>query len=769
MVWDLTSEGTVDLINGNPNIYLKSAVRALFQNNLSEAITEIDKAIACSDSNKKSYYIFEKTKILCGSKHYDESSKLIEAYLKQFYMDFSLEKFKEVLNLLSRSGKYDSYKMEGLLSQSNIPWVLTKELENKNNSYAYFEAKAEKCSDEGDYSRAICYSDLALSIDDNSNACFIKANCCYALNELHEALSFFDKTLKLNIRHHAAYYKRALILTALKRYRDALESFDAAIQITPTEINYINEKAHMLIGIGSNEEAEILLSGAIAANIGDARTSFLLGQAYDNSNKYSLALRSYKVAASLDSSYFIPDNPERSIALEFRRKRIKIFAAGSSGIIVAILLIVQLILFRSGILHPKIYDFEFDELDKSFLVDQSVQLKESHKVIPFYAGSPDVKWVIGDPEIASVDAKNVLRGIKGGQTKISAVINNKVIKTYDVSFVLPEMKSFSVYMDGQLNKIGDSGKVVTQLVMSHKNAKLPEIGYSSSDEKVVTVDSEGNIRAIGVGDAFIKVEVNNKYQTLKVSVQPLIKGISIKYNHFELEPDQKVRIIPSIDISPEGAEIPALSYEVQNDILKVDNDGTVQAIKPGYSQVTVGCGNFIENVYITVGSGQANVSELNSNSSGKSEAGLKSENTSSEQINVNKVYSSNKYGFSIYYPATFSKTKTSQYGDSVTFSNRRDNSEITVYSSKNASRLSASRLMDQYINRLGLKVSYKVQKDNYYILSWEVNGLVKYQKTIVGEKASNSYLVCFPKSLKNECQGVIDILNDSFYTPNIQD
>jgi tetratricopeptide (TPR) repeat protein len=80
-----------------------------------------------------------------------------------------------------------------------------------------------------------------------------------SLKRYEEALESFDKSIQLNPNDAGTWFIRGLTLGDLKRYENAVESFDKAIQIKPDYAEAWVNRGIMLGRIGRHDEALISL------------------------------------------------------------------------------------------------------------------------------------------------------------------------------------------------------------------------------------------------------------------------------------------------------------------------------------------------------------------------------------------------------------------------------------------------------------------------------------------------------------------------------
>jgi tetratricopeptide (TPR) repeat protein len=90
----------------------------------------------------------------------------------------------------------------------------------------------------------------ALSIDNNFNASFGLAQLYFEQGKLEPALGFIRKSIQTNNKNFASFNLQGVILNKMKRIPEAINSFQAALRLSPNEvitsvnlgIAYINQK-----------------------------------------------------------------------------------------------------------------------------------------------------------------------------------------------------------------------------------------------------------------------------------------------------------------------------------------------------------------------------------------------------------------------------------------------------------------------------------------------------------------------------------------------
>jgi uncharacterized protein YjdB len=144
-------------------------------------------------------------------------------------------------------------------------------------------------------------------------------------------------------------------------------------------------------------------------------------------------------------------------------------------------------------------------------------IKGKTKTTKINAVGNELTYIVDDEKIATVDAKGVVTAVGSGTAKIT--IKDKdgnfrvfscVVKQVPVKKLVIENKSFSL-------KVGKSKKIGVTALPEYAYDKT--VTYTSSDEKVATVDAKGKVTAVGKGKVKITVAAGEKTKTVTVKVK----------------------------------------------------------------------------------------------------------------------------------------------------------------------------------------------------------------------------------------------------------
>ena len=157
---------------------------------------------------------------------------------------------------------------------------------------------------------------------------------------------------------------------------------------------------------------------------------------------------------------------------------------------------------------------------------------------PDVTNSTEVKWKIKDTSIAAIDTDGGFRIKKPGETTIEASASVNNYSDTD-SVTLTVTGSGSLQLDKDELKLKKDGKETIKATASYNgtNVTNAEITWGSENEKVATVDAQGNVTAVGYGTTQItaswKAE-NGKTYSGKVTVNVVYDGLYVSADQSEV-------------------------------------------------------------------------------------------------------------------------------------------------------------------------------------------------------------------------------------------
>ncbi len=149
-----------------------------------------------------------------------------------------------------------------------------------------------------------------------------------------------------------------------------------------------------------------------------------------------------------------------------------------------------------------------DQTQTALTVGGSVTLKAT--------GVDRVTWTSSDPAVATVDENGQVTAVAAGTATISAAADGATSAACVVTVSAPERKLVvgSMWTKGDVT-VGNVGEKITLFVTDENNgdAKVENVTWSSEDTAVVTVDSNGELTAVGSGKTNVIAEVDGQKLT----------------------------------------------------------------------------------------------------------------------------------------------------------------------------------------------------------------------------------------------------------------
>lgn len=154
-----------------------------------------------------------------------------------------------------------------------------------------------------------------------------------------------------------------------------------------------------------------------------------------------------------------------------------------------------------------IFIFKFDIVSAASINETKFNLAIGAKKKLFISGtSLPVKWVSSNKEIAKVNKKGKVTALAPGLVTIKAKLKNQTLKCR-ITVTSPELSTDSIMrLIGKtqyINVLGTDGKVT----------------YLSENNAIATVDDEGLVKMVGIGETKIDVKVDEATYNVAVKVE----------------------------------------------------------------------------------------------------------------------------------------------------------------------------------------------------------------------------------------------------------
>ena len=117
----------------------------------------------------------------------------------------------------------------------------------------------------------------------------------------------------------------------------------------------------------------------------------------------------------------------------------------------------------------------------------------------------DVNYTSADSEVATVDENGMVTGVKGGNTTITIMTVEDGIHAVVSTTIKVTVNKLPIEIEVDETPIKLDVDCETTVSASLNQTDAGSVSYNSNNNSIVTVDKEGNIKAIAEGKAVITV------------------------------------------------------------------------------------------------------------------------------------------------------------------------------------------------------------------------------------------------------------------------
>ncbi|MGM9899991.1 MAG: Ig-like domain-containing protein [Bacilli bacterium] len=211
-----------------------------------------------------------------------------------------------------------------------------------------------------------------------------------------------------------------------------------------------------------------------------------------------------------------------------------------------------------------------------------------------------IKWTSSNNSVATVSKYGYVEALKPGKTTIKAVSSSGNIDKIEITVVPQPIEYIYLFAYQTTCVVGYVGKIGNITIIPEVE-NYDNLVFTSSNEKVIKVFSDGTMEAVGVGKATITVSSLDGSKSCSVeyvvtSVNPINIDIE-KYITLSISESYQLEPI----VKPLNTTDKTLKYQVNNEeILTVSETGLVTPVRVGTTYITITCGSVETNVYICI-------------------------------------------------------------------------------------------------------------------------------------------------------------------------
>ena len=223
-------------------------------------------------------------------------------------------------------------------------------------------------------------------------------------------------------------------------------------------------------------------------------------------------------------------------------------------------------------------------------------------VSPSNADNKTVIWTSSDGSVASVN-NGTVAALKPGSATISAITDDGGYTATCLLTVLPQIVDVtSITLNkAELSLFNGDTETLLATVLPN-NATDKTVVWSSSDNSIATVSSEGLVTALQTGAVTITASCGGKSATCTVTVsEKTVEVLAVVLDVTQKEIEESSTLQLTATVLPEEATEKTVTWDSSdNSIATVSNTGLVTSLKPGNVTITASCSGKSATCEITV-------------------------------------------------------------------------------------------------------------------------------------------------------------------------
>ena len=222
------------------------------------------------------------------------------------------------------------------------------------------------------------------------------------------------------------------------------------------------------------------------------------------------------------------------------------------------------------------------------------------EISPAYATNQDVTWSSSDTSVATVDSSGVVTAVGAGNTTITVTTDDghftdtcAVTVEQRVTGVSLDITSATLILDD-----ADTTNDTVQLTetVSPDSADNKDVSWSSADETVATVDTNGLVTAVGAGNTDITVTTDDgSFKAVcAVTVEQSVTGVILNYSEMTMVVGDTAQInctVEPADTTDKTTSWSSDNTPVASVVKDTDEQGTVTANAVGVAYITITTNN----------------------------------------------------------------------------------------------------------------------------------------------------------------------------------
>ena len=210
-------------------------------------------------------------------------------------------------------------------------------------------------------------------------------------------------------------------------------------------------------------------------------------------------------------------------------------------------------------------------------------------IAPATTTDKSVTWKSSNEAVATVDANGKVTAVAVGEATITATTTDGSNKSATCKITVAKTLAESVTLDKTTATLKATETLTLKATIAPATTTDKSVTWKSSNEAVATVDANGLVTAIAVGEATITaatVDGSNLSATCKVTVTPtLATSITLDYTEYEMAEKSDFQLTATI--LPESTTNKGVVWSSSDKwVASIDENGLVTAYSVGEAVIT---------------------------------------------------------------------------------------------------------------------------------------------------------------------------------------
>ena len=226
---------------------------------------------------------------------------------------------------------------------------------------------------------------------------------------------------------------------------------------------------------------------------------------------------------------------------------------------------------------------------------------------PSYASNMAYTIEVEDTEVADVAGLTVWAVAEGTTKATITSVENPDVKAEFNIVVNKLIKAKEISMPNIITlALNEETKVAASVIPAE--ASYNKVAFKEKTDNVISIDAEGNVKALGEGTSIIVAYSNGGLQATAVvyvtAAQTAITDIAVPD---EIELKLRDSVVVSYKVTPVTLAAKLLEWAIENNDIATFSNGVVKAVSAGETNLTVSIGNISKTIKIKVTTSSAPV------------------------------------------------------------------------------------------------------------------------------------------------------------------